>query len=99
MRSLKESKAIDWAAMGAEDLPELIRLYIEDQDSRALGSIWQEILPDWHFLTEATSRVVEFLIPLLQDEERGHEAFFLRSLAQACWAAMESPDLYCPPHC
>jgi hypothetical protein len=77
--------------LGDEDLefPALISDYIEARDGQALDRIWEHILPDGEYLTEATSYVVEFFLPMRQEEEHGVEADIIRNLAQACWAAME----------
>jgi hypothetical protein len=102
MRYLEDLEKIDWRALGDEDLelPELVGAYIESKDGRALDLIfWEHILPDSEYLTQATSYVVEFFIPLLEEEERGDEAAIIWNLAQTCWAAMESRNFHYGPDC
>ena len=85
MRYLEDLKKIDWRALGDEELElsELVGKYIESKDGRALDLIfWEHILPDSEYLTQATSYVVEFLIPLLEDEERGDEAAIIWNLTR-----------------
>lgn len=101
MRYLEDLEKIDWSALGDEELelPGLIRDYIESKDGQALEFIWEEVFPDGDYLTEATSYVLEFFIPLLQEEGYRDEASIIRNLAQVCWAAMESRNLYYNPDC
>jgi hypothetical protein len=101
MRHLQGLEEIDWNALGDPELPDLIRDFIEGRSAEEqkflLEQIWDTIVPDRHYLTETTSYVVEFLVPLLQDEKRGDESLIVVYLAQACWAAMESLELYHDP--
>jgi len=102
MRYLKDLKLVDWRRLGDEylEVPALIRQYIGSPNSEErialVAELLENVLPDY-YLTEATSCVAEFMIPLLLgNEKQGDQGLILAGLADACRSALEHGEVYYP---
>jgi hypothetical protein len=102
MRYLKDLDHIDWAGIQshngpAEHFPDLIRQYIEscDEEDRIEASeeLWTDAMSDG-FLSEAVPYLAEFMVPLLNEDDRSDRAIILMNLGHACRYAREPNKRY-----
>ena len=102
MRNFKDLEQVNWGeieshAGTSEHFPELLRQYVESPDRHerleASSELWTDSMRDG-VLSPVAPRLIEFMVPLLNDDQRDDRPIILMNLAEACRCALEPNQDY-----